>query len=161
MMRTGGRLLHEWLLLMSLLWRPSPSDRSPLTANLLKTSLPQNFETIFLSKNVVSDGDLIKAAAKTFDIIFSSSILKTLYVYTRRTKNEHHDDKSNVNVEFQAQIRNATRRTCFYSINSAKSELLLSSLSTILRQLSEFVYISKNDLNGKYLKKIFGPISEF
>ena len=48
MMRTGGRLLHEWPLLMSLLWRPSPSDRSTLAAKLLKASLPQNMN---LSQN--------------------------------------------------------------------------------------------------------------
>ena len=57
MMRTGGRLLHECPLLMSLLWRPSPSDRSTLAAKLLKASLPQN---IILSQKVVSGGDLKK-----------------------------------------------------------------------------------------------------
>ena len=48
----GGRLLHEWLLLMSLLWRPSPSDRSTLAAKLLKASLPQNFLTLFFPKKL-------------------------------------------------------------------------------------------------------------
>ena len=76
MMRTGGRLLHEWPLLMSLLWRPSPSDRSTLAAKLLKASLPQNFFHIILSQKVVSGGDLKKGVPKgTFDIILGSLIL--------------------------------------------------------------------------------------
>ena len=65
MMRTGGRLLHEWPLLMSLLWRPSPSDRSTLAAKLLKASLPQNFLTLFFPKKlsvvVISKKGVVKA----------------------------------------------------------------------------------------------------
>ena len=60
----GGRLLHEWPLLMSLLWRPSPSDRSTLAAKLLKASLPQNFFHIILSQKVVSGGDLKNGVMK-------------------------------------------------------------------------------------------------
>ena len=60
----------------------------------------------------------------------------TYYVYTRRTKNEHHDDKSNVNVEFQAQIRSATHLSSFHKFrkNWALAELSLHD-PTPTRQL--------------------------
>ena len=94
-----------------------------------------------------------KGCEDTFDITLSSLILNECTFKPTMCSPKGH----NMSIMMISQMwmlnsrrRSAARRTCLHSINSAKTELLLSSRFTILRQLTNFEFISKNDLSGKY-----------